>query len=134
LLAVVLLGAGALVYRLVVRRRRRRRDARPEGAVAFGVEAGAAPAVSVQLRVMRVLAAWAGVAVADVPPDSKKIADLWRQKPGNPQLADGHLSDLIARLVRELPTAQLKLVPGDLRDGGGLATIDLLIRHVERRA
>jgi hypothetical protein len=131
LLALVLLGAGALVYRMVVRRRRRRRAARPRAAAAFGVEAGAAPAVSVRLGVYRILADWAGVEPAKVPPDSKKVAELWR--PDNPQLTDGHLADLVARLKREFPGAQLNLAPGDLRESGGVGTIDKLVRHVERR-
>ena len=115
---LVLLALVLLVAVIVLVRRRRARQ--PRTAASFGVEA-APLAVSVQLRVMRVLAGWAGFAVADVPPASKKIADLWRQKPGNPLLTDGHLSDLIARLKSELPKAQLGLSPGDLRDGGGLA-------------
>jgi len=89
--------------------------------------------VSVRLRVYRVLAGWAGVDVANVPPDTKRTPDLWRQGGSNPQLADGHLADLLNRLTREFPESQLTLAPGDLRESGGVGTIDKLVRHVERR-
>ena len=134
-------GAVVVVAVLILRTRRKTPDsAAPEaealeGGVALSVPAGAAAAeaVSIRLRVFRVLAGWAGVEVSEVPPDTKKTPDLWRQSGTNPLLADGHLADLIGRLQREFSTAQLNLRPGDLRDGG-LATIDKLVRHIDRRA
>lgn len=132
---VVLLAAlavAAVVAVLLLRARRRVRSPEQlEAGVAFGAP-GAAEAASVRLRVYGVLAGWAGVDVAKVPPDTKKTPDLWRQSGSNPQLADGHLADLIGRLKQEFSGAELNLRPGDLRDGG-LATIDRLVRHVERR-
>ena len=125
LTVVLLVAASALILR---RRGTASPRAEAAGAAAFGVETGQ----SVRLRVYRILGQWAGVDVAQVPPDTKRAPDLWRQSGSNPQLADGHLADLVGRLKQEFSGAELNLRPGDLRDGG-LATIDRLVRHVERR-
>lgn len=132
-LVVALLAAVGIAVAVLLARARRKARRSPSGAgAAFGVQAAAPAAVSVRLRVYRVLAGWAGVEVEGVPPDTKRTPDLWRQSGSNPQLADGHLADLVNRLKGEFPDAQLNLRPGDLRDGG-LATIDQLVRHVARR-
>jgi hypothetical protein len=94
--------------------------------------AAGAPRVSVRLRTYRVLAAWAGLPVTDVPPDNKSIATLWQQNAANPQISDGHLSDLIVRLQTEFPRAELRLAPADLKPGGRFDTIEKLVAHVER--
>jgi hypothetical protein len=131
LLAAVAITVAALLVRVRRKARRAAAPERPEAEISFG--APAAPAApSVRRRVYRVLAGWAGVDVGEVPPDTKRTPDLWRQGGTNPQLSDGHLADLVDRLKQEFPGAQLNLRPADLRDGG-LATIDKLVRHVERR-
>jgi hypothetical protein len=94
--------------------------------------AAGAPRVSVRLRTYRVLAAWAGLPVTDVPPDTKPIATLWLQSSANPQISDGHLSDLIVRLQTEFPRAELRLAPADLKPGGRFDTLVKLVAHVER--
>ena len=137
----LLLVAGVVVVVAVLVLRTRRKapgSAAPEaleGGVALSVPAGAAEAeaVSVRLRVFRVLAGWAGVEETAVPPGAKKLADLWRQTGLGPLLTDGHLSDLVNQLRDQFPQAGLKLSPRDLRDGGGVDTVSKLVLHVELR-
>jgi hypothetical protein len=83
--------------------------------------------------VYRVLSAWSGVPVLEVPPDSKKITFLWQEKSGNPQINDGVLSDLIVRLKAEFPQAEIALAPSDLTRDDGVDTVGKMVAHVELR-
>jgi hypothetical protein len=100
---------------------------------ALSLAATARPTASVRLRVLETLGAWAGVELAEVGPDSKKITDLWHQNSANPALDDGHLSDLIVRLKQTFPQAGLRLAPNDLKRDSGVPTVGQLIGHVELR-
>lgn len=100
---------------------------------ALGVAATGGRRESVRLRVYRVLSAWSGVPVPKVPPDGKKIAMLWQEKSGNPQINEGVLSDLIVRLKSEFPQAEIALVPSDLTREDGVDTVGKLVAHVELR-
>lgn len=102
-------------------------------AKALGMAAAGGRRESARLRVYKVLSAWSGVLVAKVPPDGKKIIVLWQEKSGNPQINDGVLSDLVARLKAEFPQAQIALVPGDLTREDGVDTVGKLVSHVELR-
>lgn len=100
---------------------------------ALGIAATGGRRESVRLRVYRVLSAWSGVPVVKVPPDTKKIAVLWQEKSGNPQISEGVLSDLIVRVKAEFPQAQIALVPSDLTRDDGADTVGKLVSHVELR-
>lgn len=100
---------------------------------ALGFAAAGGRRESVRLRVYKVLSDWSGVPVAKVPPDSKKITLLWQEKPGNPQVNEGVLSNLIVRLKTELPQAGIALAPSDLTRDDGVDTVGKLVAHVELR-
>lgn len=85
-----------------------------------------------RVGVLRVLAAWSGVPLADVGPDSKKIADVWLQNRDRPQLQDTHLALLIEQLEGRFPAVGLRLRPDDLAKGA-VTTVGALIGHVEQR-
>lgn len=97
--------------------------------VGVGLRGAGEPA---RLGVLRVLSDWSGVALADVGPDSKRIAEVWLQNLERPRLQDTHLALLAERLDERFPAAGLRLRPDDLATGG-VATVGALVGHVELR-